>query len=114
MNPTYTEYVIEPWFSHICEGKKTIEGRKNNGRFKTMKEGETILFKNQDSTKSILTEVVGKRIYPSFKSYLETETLNKCLPGIKDIIEGQNIYYNFYSIEDELKYGVVAIEIKSI
>jgi len=38
----YTENVSEPWFSLISLGLKTVEGRKNKGRFATMKPGQII------------------------------------------------------------------------
>jgi ASC-1-like (ASCH) protein len=39
------------------------------------------------------------------------EEIDKCLPDVVDINDGINIYREFYSIEDEIKYGVVAIEL---
>lgn len=38
----YTETISEPWFSLISLGLKTVEGRKNKGRFKEMKIGDII------------------------------------------------------------------------
>ena len=45
---------------------------------------------------------------------IETEGLNKVLPyhKIKTVKQGINdVYYKFYSKEDESKYGVTAIEV---
>jgi hypothetical protein len=39
---TYTENVSEPWFSLINLGLKTVEGRKNKGRFHDMQLGDII------------------------------------------------------------------------
>ena len=66
------------------------------------------------SDDSVLTEITGKRSYKTFKEYLETEGLNKCLPGVETIEAGVAIYHKYYTLEDEAKYGALAIEIKKI
>ena len=38
------------------------------------------------------------------------EGLKKTLPNINSLEEGINIYHEYYSEEDEYKYGVIAIE----
>ena len=40
MEPKYKENVSEPWFTLISLGLKTVEGRKNKGRFKEMQIGD--------------------------------------------------------------------------
>ena len=40
--PNYTETVSEPWFTLISMGLKSVEGRKNKGRFKEMKVGDIV------------------------------------------------------------------------
>jgi len=62
----------------------------------------------------VLTKIVGKRAYSTFKEYLETEGLDKCLPGIETIEDGVGVYYKYYTPEDEAKYGVLAIELEKI
>ena len=52
--------------------------------------------------------------YNSFKKYLIGETLKKCIPGIETIEQGINIYYKYYTKEDENKYKIVAICLKLI
>jgi ASC-1-like (ASCH) protein len=57
--PTYLEHLSEPWFSLISLGLKTIEGRKNKGRFKEMQVGEIIEWRNDDFMyRSILTRIL--------------------------------------------------------
>ena len=41
------------------------------------------------------------------------EGLKRTLPGFNSINDGVNIYYSFYSKEQENMYGVLAIEIKT-
>ena len=42
------EYLSEPWFTLISLGLKTVEGRKNKGRFKEMKVGDIVEWTNDD------------------------------------------------------------------
>ena len=111
--PNYTEKLSEPWFSLISLGLKTVEGRKNKGRFKEMKLGDIVEWTNNDfAPRSILTEITGKTEYNTFKEYLETEGLEKCLPGIPNLETGLSVYYKYFTKEDEKEFGVVAITMK--
>jgi len=111
--PTYTEHLSEPWFSLISLGLKTVEGRKNKGKFKDMRIGETIEWVNEDFNKrTVLTEIIGKREYMKFDEFLSAEGLDRCLPGIKTIDDGLSVYYKYFTKEDEDRYGVVAIELR--
>ncbi len=111
----YIENVSEPWFSLILLGLKTVEGRKNKGKFKEMVVGDIVEWKNNDfMPRSVLTEIVGKAEYPTFREYLETEGLEKCLPSIQSIDNGTDVYYKYYTKEDEKEFGVVAIRLKII
>ena len=108
----YNEHVSQPWFTYISDGTKTVEGRRNKGRFKEMKVGDVVVwFNEQTSVKTVITE---KNVYLTFREYLTKEGLDKCLPGISTIEKGVKVYYQYYTPEDEKKYGVVAIRIKLI
>ena len=112
----YTKNISEPWFSLIKLGIKKCEGRLKKGDFDEMKKGDYIIFENNDFgfLRSFQVKVTSIHIYNSFKHYLENETLKKCLPGIDTINEGINIYYKYYTKEDENKYKIVAIRLKVI
>jgi ASC-1-like (ASCH) protein len=111
----YSKNVSEPWFSLISTGLKTVEGRLNKGEFKEMKVGEIIEWKNYDfGERKMLTKIVKKEHYASFKDYLETEGLKKCLPSIDNIDQGLDVYYSYYSKEDEKEFGIVAIHVEKI
>ena len=98
--------VDERWFKYILDGTKTIEGRLNKNKFKLMRNGDIIIFNG-----IIKKEVISVRYYNSFEEYLRNEGIDKCLPEVVDINDGINIYREFYSFEDEIKYGIVAIEL---
>lgn len=105
----------EPWFTLISLKLKTVEGRKHKGLFKELKVGDLIEWTNDTfAIRKTLTKVIRKTEYQSFKEYLETEGIDKCLPGINDMDTALSVYYKYYSVEDEKKYGVIAIEIELV
>jgi ASC-1-like (ASCH) protein len=111
----YIEHLSEPWFSLISLRLKTIEGRKNKGRFKEMNVGDIIQWNNNDFLpRTIITVIKKKTVYKSFKEYLENEGLQKCLPGIPSLEHGLSVYYKYFTKEEEDEFGVVAIEIEYV
>ena len=114
-NNMFTKHVSEPWFTLIYLGIKSVEGRLNKGQFKEMKVNDEIKWINEDfNHREVITRVVSKQEYPTFKDYLEGEGLEKCLPAISSINDGLNVYYKYYSKDDESKYGVIAIRLEVI
>ena len=78
-----------------------------------MNVGDIIEWKNSDfGERSFLTKIIGKSVYNTFEEYLETEGLDKCLPGIDTMEEGLNVYFKYFTKEDEEQYGVVAIQLE--
>ena len=110
----YTKNLSEPWFSLIKLGIKKCEGRLRKGDFANMKKGDYIIFQNNDFgfNRSCKVRITSVKSYDTFTTYLEKETLVKTLPGIDNIEEGKEIYYKYYSKEDEEKYKIVAIRLK--
>jgi len=111
----YVMTVSEPWFTLIKLGIKSVEGRLNKGVFENLKIGNTIEWKNNNlGERSVLTKVTSKNVYSSFEKYLEKETLEKCLPSFNSINDGVDVYYKYFTKQDEEKYGVVAIHLEII
>jgi len=109
----YIEHLSEPWFTLISLGLKTIEGRKNKGRFKKMQVGDMIEWKNEDFLpRSIYTIIKRKTVYVSFMEYLQKEGLQKCLPGMPTLEHGLSVYYKYFTEEEEKEFGVIAIELE--
>ena len=110
---TYTKHLSEPWFSLIKIGAKKCEGRLHKGDFALMKKDDYILFENSDFgfLRSFRCKIISIHNYDSFKSYLEGETLEKCIPGIDTIEQGVEIYHKYYDEEEEAKYKIVAIRL---
>ena len=109
----YNKHLSEPWFTLVKLGLKTCEGRLNKGSFSNMKQGDIIEFENSDfSFKRVCKREIKTITYHNtFNDYLKKETLKKCLPGIDRINDGLNIYYKYFTKEDEKKYGVIALSL---
>lgn len=110
--PLSREHVQEPWYTHLLEGRKTVEGRLNRGSFAQYAVGDRLhFFTDAELEKEFLCEIVRKTWYPSIADYLHTEGLEKTLPGISTISEGVEIYRRFYKETEEKEMGMLAIEI---
>ena len=105
-------HVNRIWFEFIREGKKTIEGRLNKGKFKDMKIGDIISFVN-DANK-VKVQIINKIKYNTFEEYLLMEGLKRTLPNIKTIKDGLDVYYSYYTKNQEKEHKIVAIEIKIV
>lgn len=100
-------------FCQIIAGKKTIESRLYDKKRRHIQLGDNITFINLEDDKQIITvQVIGLLRYSSFHELFTHNDPGKF--GGKDAkrLEGQ--IKQFYSIEDQRKYGVVGIEFKLI
>ena len=106
---TYTKSIKQPWFSLIKQGRKLVEGRLNKGVFANIKKDDSIIWTNRDE--KCQTNVTYVKRYTDFKEMLEAETIERALPEptIKTIEDGVDLYHQYFSTEDEKKYGVVAV-----
>jgi ASC-1-like (ASCH) protein len=94
----YEKTVSEPWFTLIKLGIKTVEGRQNKGDCALMKIGDFIIFTNNELgfLRQFKKEITHISFYYNFKTYLESEMLSSCLPGIDTIEEGLHVYLKYY------------------
>ena len=107
----------DPWFSHLKEGRKVVEGRLNTNKYKDLVIGSIIkLYKPDDENEFILLKIVNIVKYESFRKMLEVETLERVLPdeNVKSIEDGVAIYREFYSEKLEKSKGVIAIYVDLI
>ncbi len=102
---TFIKHLSEPWFTLTKLGIKTCEGRLNKGDFVEMKPDDFIIFENDDFNfqRIVRVKIVSIEIYESLETYLQNETLEKCLPGIDTIEQGVSIYYEYYKKENDYK-----------
>ncbi len=105
------KHLSEPWFSLIKFKIKQVEGRLNKpGDFQNMIEGDKIEFINNDFgfQRSYIVKIKSIKTYPSFFEYLNNEGIERCLPTVDDIPLGEDVYYKYYTRDDEAKYGIKA------
>lgn len=104
----------DPWFTHIKEQRKIVEGRLNSAKYSDLLIGNIIKLIKEDDF--ILLKVTNVTKYKSFSEMLQTETLARVLPdsNINTIDDGVNVYRQFYSEKSESKKGVIAITIEVI
>jgi len=99
----------DPYYSFCIQGKKTIEGRLNKGKFALIEVGDIIKTNN-----AALFEVTEKKLYQTFKDMILSEGIENVTPDKKSIDEAISVYRQFYTPEQEKEFGVVAIKIKKI
>jgi len=106
----YEKNLSEPWFSLMLFGIKRVEGRLNKGDFANMDIGDFIIFTNNELGFERKLKIKIKHIsyYDNFQTYLETETLENCLPAVYNIEDGLKVYYKYYTKSDEIEYGIKA------
>lgn len=104
----YEKNISEPWFSLIKLGIKKVEGRINKGDFTLMIPGDFITFTNNELgfERKFKIEIRRTSCYDNFQTYLENETVERCLPGIDTIEAGLNVYYKYYDKRDDFKHKI--------
>lgn len=106
----YSFSVQEPWRSFLLNGQKTIEGRLKKGKFAQLQVGDFLELEESEA----VFEVLRLTSYPTFSAMLINEGLEKVLPKVKDLAAGEAIYYQFFTPEQERKFGVLAIEVNLV
>lgn len=104
-------HVSQPWYSLIKNGKKTVEGRLNKGTFSQINEGDNIEFFNNELNDSFVAKVNKITKHNSFYDMIQTNGLDKVLPGIENAEKGVMVYRQYYPEELEKQFGVLAIHI---
>ncbi len=108
----------------IIDGRKTIEGRLNTGKFADYKVGDTVsLRRDIRSNDGILhdgepnaarVKIVAIRNYKSFLDMTTAEGFKRVIPEANTALEAANEYNKYYPLADQEKYGVLAIQISYI
>ncbi len=98
--------VQEPYLSFIKSGKKTVEGRLAKEKYLKLQKDDLIKINDLE------VKVVKVTKYPSFRTLILSEGIEKVIPNARNLEEAVDVYYKFYSKDDEKLYGVVGISIK--
>jgi len=106
----------------IIAGHKTIEGRLNRGKFADYQVGDIVSLRRdtrdehgqlQDGEANAAeVEIIAIRHYESFLDMVRAEGYERVIPSASSNEAAAAEYNRYYSIEDQKKYGVLAIEVK--
>ena len=103
-------------FTAIETGKKNIELRLNDEKRQQINIGDTITFSNNaDPEKKLFTKVIALHHAPSFTNLFTTIPISVC--GFDEALspkEAANAMRQYYSEEEEMKFGALGIELKLI
>lgn len=101
-------------FYQMRKGAKTIELRLYDPKRQRIKVGDQIEFSNtQDKMEKIRVQVNALHLFASFSELYQTLPLTAC--GYTDETKADPIDMNqYYSVEEQQKYGVVGIEVELI
>jgi ASC-1-like (ASCH) protein len=99
------------WYDQIKLKRKTVEGRLNKGQFKELKQNDIVYWvtKDQPPLKTIIKRIT---VYKSFMRYIVNEGLRHTLPSVTRLRDGLEVYYTYYTKEQEQEFGVLAIEVE--
>ena len=102
------------YFDKIKSGEKIYEIRLNDEKRKIIDVGDTIIFSRETDLKEKITTSVQDLVYfASFEEMAQTLPSKKIGFDNLDTKSIVDIYHTFYSQENEKKYGVVAIKVKT-
>jgi len=96
-------------FVAIKEGNKTIESRLFDEKRQTIQIGDTIIFTNREATNETVTaNVIGLLHYATFHDlFTHNQPIKFGGPSVEWL---ENQINEFYSLDDQQKYGVLGIE----
>ena len=98
-------------FKAIKSGKKDIEVRLNDEKRQLINIGDVIEFTNLDTGETINTKVIGLHKFNTFTDLFNT--FNHSRLGLNNN-DDVSIMDNFYTKEEQYKYGALGIQIKLI
>ena len=100
-------------FKNIKNGTKTIELRLNDEKRQLLKIKDLIEFTNRETLEQLLVEIENLYHYPSFEELYKH--FDRVAMGYKEDEEANpKDMEEYYSKEEQEKYGVLGIEIKKV
>ncbi len=99
-------------FNLIKSGTKTIEMRLNDEKRQTIKVGDIITFISRENAEELNKEVINLYYFKDFKEMYNAFDKVSIGYNDNDLVDPKDME-QYYSNEDILKYGTVAIEIKT-
>lgn len=108
---THNMKLVDFAFKAMKNKEKDIELRLNDEKRRKINIDDIIIFTHVDTGEELRTKVVNLYQFDSFKKMFSSLDNNRFGLNKNDTFE---IMYNFYTKDEEKKYGGLAIEIKLI
>lgn len=111
------KHLSQPWFDLIFDGKKTHEGRLNEGFWKTLQIGDKFIFWNNDHThQEFMVEVIERSEFSTFESAINKIGLLNVLPtcaneGMTTHEAIQKVYFKYFTLEQESEHCIVMFKL---
>ena len=100
-------------FNLIKNGTKTVELRLNDGKRQLLKIKDLIEFTNRDNNEKMIVEIEDLCYYPTFEELYKH--FDKISMGYdENEVANYQDMEEYYSKEEQSKYGVVGIKIKKL
>ncbi len=97
-------------FEMIANGEKTVEVRLYDEKRAKLKLGDTIRFTRvKDNGRYIDVQVVSLKVFRNFYELFTSSIADKCGVGNLSAAEAAGEMYKYYTPQDEVKFGVLAI-----
>jgi len=103
-------------FTMIRSGQKTIELRLYDEKRRAIHVGDTLIFSHSNAPEQTISALVtALHIFPDFAALYDSLPLDQCgyLPGELSSADPSDMNA-YYSEEQQMKWGVVGIEIQQI
>ena len=107
---THRMKLVDFAFNAIKSGRKDIEVRLNDEKRRLLKIGDSIEFINMETGELLKVKIINLYKFDSFSSLFNYFDYKRLGLSSGD----SSIMYDFYSKEEEDKYGALGIEIKKI
>lgn len=102
-------------FEQIKSGAKTIELRLFDQKRQTIKEGDTIVFSNTDTGETLYTTVLRLHRFDTFAALYQALPLLSCGYTKETVASAHpSDMEQYYSAEEQKRFGVVGIELSLI
>lgn len=102
--PTHYMTLDEPWFNLVQDGVKSYELRLWDSKRKSVKVNDHITFTNRQTGEKCTKKVVGFISgFTTFRSVFNTFDYELVVPGVKNIDEACQIYYDIPGYKEGIK-----------
>lgn len=105
----YSFSVQEPYRSFLLSWQKTIEWRLNKWKYAEIQKWDILQF---NTWESFVIENITK--HSSFIDMIREFGREKIIPDAENDERANDVYYRFFTPEDEKKYWVCAIHVRFI